>query len=267
MDANAVEWTSVEHALRYLARADSLPHRVEGEAALLEHLPEPADRVLDIGTGDGRLLALVLAARPDATGVAVDFSPTMLDAARSRFANSNRVEVLEHDLGQTLATLGTFDAVVSSFAIHHCSNERKRALYGEVLALLILGGVFLNLEHVASPTDRPMMPSSLPSATPERPRTAPTSCSMSRRSSGGCATSASTTSTATGNGGSWPFLEDPCRQRQPPYRHADHDKERAPFGSRNLPERSCKPSPNPNSQPPLIFMPARSDTGQLRLWS
>jgi len=154
MDANAIEWTSPEHALRYLARADSLPHRVEGEAALLEHLPEPADRVLDIGTGDGRLLALVLAARPDATGVAVDFSPTMLDAARSRFANSNRVEVLEHDLGQTLATLGTFDAVVSSFAIHHCSNARKRALYGEVLALLRLGGVFLNLEHVASPTDR-----------------------------------------------------------------------------------------------------------------
>jgi SAM-dependent methyltransferase len=155
MDANAVEWTSVAHALRYLARADSLPHRVEGEAALLEHLPEPADRVLDIGTGDGRLLALVLAARPDATGVAVDFSPTMLDAARSRFANSNRVEVLEHDIGQTLATLGTFDAVVSSFAIHHCSNARKRALYGEVLALLRPGGVFLNLEHVASPTERP----------------------------------------------------------------------------------------------------------------
>src|SRR6266851_6737977 len=29
MDANAVEWTSVDHALRYLARSDSLPHRVE----------------------------------------------------------------------------------------------------------------------------------------------------------------------------------------------------------------------------------------------
>src|SRR5712692_3066016 len=94
-----------------------------------------------------------------------------------------------------------------------------------------------------------MTPSLPRSATHERPRTARTSCLMSRPSSGGCASSASTTSTATGNGESWPFLEDPCPQRQPPYRHADHDKERGPFGSRNVPERSCKASPNPNSQP------------------
>jgi len=125
MDANAVEWTSADHALRYLARADSLPHRVEGEEELLEHLPDPTGRVLDIGTGDGRLLGLVLAVRPEATGVAIDFSPSMLDAARRRFADSGRVEVLEHDIGQTLPSLGTFDVVVSSFAIHHCSNERK----------------------------------------------------------------------------------------------------------------------------------------------
>jgi SAM-dependent methyltransferase len=154
MDTNAVEWTSVEHALRYLARADCLPHRVEGEAALLEHLPDSTERILDIGTGDGRLLAVVLAARPDAAGVAIDFSPTMLDATRQRFAHSSRVEVFEHDISNTLPSLGSFDAVVSSFAIHHCSNDRKREVYGEVLALLRPGGVFLNLEHVASPTDR-----------------------------------------------------------------------------------------------------------------
>jgi len=33
-------------------------------------------------------------------------------------------------------------------------TSAKRELYGEVLALLRAGGVFLNLEHVASPTDR-----------------------------------------------------------------------------------------------------------------
>ncbi len=154
MAEQSEEWSSAEHALAYLARADSIPHRVEGEAALLEHLPERVGRVLDIGTGDGRLLALVRASRPEVRGVAIDFSPTMLEAARQRFDASGRVEVIEHDITQPLPPLGTFDAVVSSFAIHHCSNVRKWELYREVFALLNPGGAFLNLEHVASPTER-----------------------------------------------------------------------------------------------------------------
>jgi tRNA (cmo5U34)-methyltransferase len=147
-------WTNPSHALEYLARADTIPHRTTGEATLLEYLPPRVTRVLDLGSGDGRLLALVKLARPEATSVAVDFSEAMLTRLRARFADDQTVTVVEHDLNQSLPdTLGTFDAVVSSFAIHHLPHERKRSLYEEVHRLLSPSGVFCNLEHVASPTE------------------------------------------------------------------------------------------------------------------
>jgi tRNA (cmo5U34)-methyltransferase len=152
-------WTSTEHAHEYLGRAETIPHRTEGEATLLEFLPENTRRVLDLGTGDGRLLALVkehLAARDNDNAkleaVAVDFSPAMLEGARRRFAGDSTVTVVSHNLDQPLPALGKFDAVVSCFAIHNVIHERKRALYAEIYALLNPGGVFCNLEHVASPT-------------------------------------------------------------------------------------------------------------------
>ena len=146
------EWINADHATNYLGRADRIPHRTEGEATLLELLPATVSRVLDLGSGDGRLLGFVLARYPDAKAVALDFSPTMLECLRRRFAENSNVSVIDHNLDYALPPLGQFDAVVSSFAIHHCSHERKRELYGEILGLLAPGGIFCNLEHVASPT-------------------------------------------------------------------------------------------------------------------
>ena len=157
-------WTSSCHASDYLGRADSIPHRTEGESTLLEFIPAKARRILDLGTGDGRLLALVkseLAKRDlirndqaNVEAVAIDFSPAMLEIAGKRFAGESSVSIVTHNLDHPLPTLGKFDAVVSSFAIHHLLHERKLALYAEIHALLNPGGVFCNLEHIASPTPR-----------------------------------------------------------------------------------------------------------------
>jgi tRNA (cmo5U34)-methyltransferase len=145
-------WTEAEWAQRYLRERDDLPHRMEAFVALMELVPPAPRRVLDLGTGDGYTLGLARAAHPDVEGVGLDFSAEMLGRARERFAGETGVEIIEHDLDHPLPPLGRFDLVVSSFAIHHCVDERKRALYGEVFDVLEPGGRFLNLEHVDSPT-------------------------------------------------------------------------------------------------------------------
>jgi len=149
-------WVDPAHALGYLARADTIPHRAQGEAVLLETLPNQVRRVLDLGSGDGRLLELVRLAHPGVHAVTIDFSEVMLERLRARFAADPLVTVQRHDLDDPLPdSLGRFDAVVSSFAIHHVSHSRKRTLYGEIYRRLEPGGTFCNLEHVASPT-RPL---------------------------------------------------------------------------------------------------------------
>ncbi len=154
-DVAKSEWQTVEHALRFLARADKLPHRTEGEKALLDQIPSGVKRVLDLGTGDGRLLALVKLQNPSVQGVALDFSEPMLERAEKRFANDEQVSFVKHDFDLPLPreALGCFDAVVSSLAIHHLVDARKRQLYAEVFELLNPKGVFCNLEHVSSPTE------------------------------------------------------------------------------------------------------------------
>ena len=148
------EWQTIDHALAYLARADKLSHRTEAERVLLDQIPAHTQRILDLGTGDGRLLSLVKLNRPEAEGIALDFSEPMLEQARKRFAHDKRVTVMKHDFSFPLPfnELRCFDVVVSSLAIHHLTNPRKKQLYAEVFDLLNPMGVFCNLEHVSSPT-------------------------------------------------------------------------------------------------------------------
>lgn len=151
---NVNKWGSAEHVSAYLSRTN-LPHAEEIRNAVSEQIPSNVKRVLDLGTGDGRLLALVKLKNPKAEGVALDFSEPMLQLARERFAKDKLVKVVKHDLNVPLpaAQLGSFDLIISGLAIHHVTHERKKQLYQEIFHLLNHNGVFCNLEHVASPTE------------------------------------------------------------------------------------------------------------------
>lgn len=140
------------------ARVPQSQTQLEVLLRLVRSQPASPRRVLDLGAGDGVLLAAVLEAFPASTGVAVDFSHEMLTRARERLRLlAPRATVVEGDLGDAgwrRAVGGPFDTVVSGFAIHHLPDPRKRVLYREIHDLLAPGGLFLNLEHVASATPR-----------------------------------------------------------------------------------------------------------------
>lgn len=154
-ESSSNEWQSADHALAYLYRSDKLPHRTEGEKALLDQLPKNVKRILDLGTGNGRLLAIIKLNYPTAEGIALDFSNTMITQAQKRFANDPQVQIIKHDFSVPLpaSKLGHFDVIVSSLAIHHITHKRKKQLYQEIFNLLNPNGIFCNLEHVSSPTE------------------------------------------------------------------------------------------------------------------
>jgi tRNA (cmo5U34)-methyltransferase len=132
------------------------PRQFDVLLRLLRFLPRPPESFLDLGSGDGILLAAVLEAYPQASGVAVDFSPLMLEQCRQRLATfGSRVRIVEADLGSPdwfRQLTAPFPAVISGFAIHHLIHERKRQLYREIYQLLTPDGIFINTEHVSSPS-------------------------------------------------------------------------------------------------------------------
>lgn len=142
------EWSDSARVTEYLSR--EIPHRQIAEEMLLDALPQRVERFFDLGTGDGRLLALVRDSHPEAEAVGLDSSSPMLDRAKERFDGDSLVDLRRHDLRGRLTDPGRADVVVSGLAIHHLDDERKRELFEEIHAFLAPNGVFANLDLVSS---------------------------------------------------------------------------------------------------------------------
>lgn len=123
---------------------------------LIEAGEGPVDGVLDLGCGDGILAAAILERYPGARGVLLDFSRPMLDAARHNHQrHDDKLAFVLGDYGEPawielVAEAAPFDVIVSGYSIHHQPDARKRMLYAELFGLLRPGGMFVNVEHVAS---------------------------------------------------------------------------------------------------------------------
>ena len=127
-------------------RALGLP-AADVEAALLGLLPEGAlGRVLDIGTGTGRLLEL-LAPRVR-SGLGVDASRAMLALARARLGRPGlgHLSVRQGDMYR-LPLSGGFDVVVLQMVLHYA--EDPAAVLAEAARMLAPGGRLIVVDLVA----------------------------------------------------------------------------------------------------------------------
>jgi ubiquinone/menaquinone biosynthesis C-methylase UbiE len=126
------------------------------QAQLAEAGAAEVTRVADLGCGPGVTTSLLAEAFPAATIVAVDSSPVMLRRAHERAVRSGfgeRVEFCEMDLDGEIASLGAFDLVWVSMALHHAADED--AALRRVASLLREGGVLCLLERAAPMVMRP----------------------------------------------------------------------------------------------------------------
>jgi tRNA (cmo5U34)-methyltransferase len=115
---------------------------------------QPPRRVLDLGAGTGLLSAAVLVAFPDVSIELLDGSEPMLAETAERLGRAvGAVHVA--DMAEPLPD-GPFDAIVSALAIHHLRDADKRRLFARAREALAVGGVFVNAEQVAGPTDELM---------------------------------------------------------------------------------------------------------------
>ncbi len=125
---------------------------------VLDQLSIPIQHIADLGCGDGAIAHAILTHYPDAHVTAIDFSEPMLEQAAQRLQPfGDRATLMQADLYTSdwqasldKQAVGTFDAVLSGYCIHHLPDDRKQALYREIFHRLRSGGCFLNIEHVAS---------------------------------------------------------------------------------------------------------------------
>jgi SAM-dependent methyltransferase len=140
-------WASVtgadpDHSQRYIARWEGFEHEgkdIDGEARLVDAMAPRHARILDAGSGTGRV-AVSLAARGHVV-TAVDIDPQLVDYARGRYAGSG----VEWNVGDLASSddvpVGPFDLIVSAGnVLAFIPDAAHRQALGVLASRLASGG-------------------------------------------------------------------------------------------------------------------------------
>jgi len=131
--------------------------QLETISRIIEKYNPKMNNFLDLGCGDGFLGEFIFEMFPDSNGAFLDVSSEMIQKAKDRNLKVS-TEFIVQDFGDadwsaSIKSIEEFDLIISGYSIHHIENDKKKRLFHDVYKLLRPEGIFLNLEHVSSPSE------------------------------------------------------------------------------------------------------------------
>jgi ubiquinone/menaquinone biosynthesis C-methylase UbiE len=137
-----------DHAIDYDKVLNTDRSNVDLLATAVGQLPADTADLLDIGSGTGRLTAMCRAALPHTRIVGVDPAPSMVEQATEKFA-ADRHTTFTGGVVEDLSEFadGSFDVVISSFALHHLELDTYKLAAAELFRVLRPGGKFINADQ------------------------------------------------------------------------------------------------------------------------
>lgn len=107
-----------------------------------------AIRVIDLGCGTGTIAKRVKSYYLKANITCLDIADNMLEMAKLKLKNQSDIKYISGNF-ETLEWPGTFDAVLSSLALHHLVTDAdKQRFYKSACDHMNPGGVFINADVV-----------------------------------------------------------------------------------------------------------------------
>lgn len=149
MNENPNTWTEADSATYQQLAVVAVPDRADQVATVVSLLPfdrDAAFQAVELGSGQGFLLEVLLECFPNATMLALDGSAEMrADATRRLERLGSRFSVQPFDINATdwLARLQGMDCVVSSLCVHHLDGTGKQRLFKGVFEKLSANGVLI----------------------------------------------------------------------------------------------------------------------------
>ena len=118
---------------------------------LVNSIPFNSDKelnILDLGSGTGHGMLIMLEKFPNAKVTGIDFSNKMIAASREKLKDfSGRIGLIEKDFNE-IEFDKKYDVIVSAITIHNSTHEQKAKLFKKIFDSLNEGGIFINGDFI-----------------------------------------------------------------------------------------------------------------------